>query len=89
MSARTYLFAVQDATGRELCSAEVTVERVAEIAVERVGDVVRICRGGEALVAGRVSAGPAGERLALHRWPGAKKLAKPVTHKINPPEYAL
>lgn len=77
----TYLYAVQDSQGREVCSAKVDVERVSEVTAHLDGD--RVVLFGEER--GELGSGPAvqGETYTLYRWPADDKLANPVRHPVR------
>lgn len=79
MAARRYLFAVQDATGREVCSWTGEVAKVADVSTLVAHGEIAIQHLGET-VAGPVQL-PAGE-LVLHRWPMSNKLATPVSKPV-------
>lgn len=79
---RTYLFAVQDGDGREVCSGEVTLDRVSEVSAVKVDDtVVRVVHGDEVVAAGETSL-PVGE-LHFLRWGAKTKESTPVRKRVD------
>lgn len=79
---RTYLFAVQDDAGREVCSGEAKLDRVSEVSAVKVDDtVVRIVRGDEIVAAGESSL-PLAE-LHFLRWPAQAKESTPVRKRVD------
>lgn len=79
---REYLFAIQDPSGREVCSARLRVERVSSVtATKNDDDIARILLDGEVIAQGHTEA--AGDELGFHRWLATDKLADPVSHGVD------
>jgi len=76
----SYLYAVQDAEGREIVSAHVDVEKVTDIKAAREEGQVRLHF--EYIDVVDPAADPGGE-LSLCRWPSDDKLADPVKHPVS------
>lgn len=77
----SFLYAVQDSTGREIVSAHVDVEKVSDVgAVYDPGNVVSLVFGDIVIEqAHHAGEGP----LTLCRWPSDDKLAEPVKHPVR------
>ena len=83
--ARTYLFAVQDSTGRELVSCTRPTERVGEVSAA-VGEdgFVRIFHAGVVVAVSQRTAGVPPEELRFLRWLASKKAtSEPVSHAVD------
>ncbi len=74
-----HLWAVQDATGREVTSWSGEA-KVTEVTAARHANTVVIEHQGEVVARGQA---PAGTDVVLLRWPAYNKLAKPVRRKVT------
>lgn len=79
----SYLFAVQDQTGREITSWTGDVERVSDVfATQLDKDHVVIGLDGEGVSEPGFVPADAG-KLTLYRWPADDKMSKPVAHPVS------
>lgn len=88
--AKAYLYAIQDAQGRELVSWQGEVDRVGDVTADL--DVtspesseweVLLNHNGVELGRAYISRAIVDEGMTLYRWPADDKLATPVAHKIT------
>lgn len=85
--AKSYLWAVQDQAGREVCHWRGEVERVSEVTSDvTCGEdgqpYARIWRNGTIEALGAITPELTG-RLTLHRWFAKDKLAESVKHSVR------
>lgn len=82
----SYLYAVQDANGREIVAAHVDVEKVGDIRAEAFpsgpsATTVELLFEDITVAEGYVEG--AQLPLTLHRWPSDEKLSDPVSHPVQ------
>jgi hypothetical protein len=80
--AKSYLYAVQDDTGRELCSVKLEPEKLGDVTAKcnEEKDSVQIFLRDAVVATGSVPG--YAEELHLHRWPITDKLANPVSKRV-------
>lgn len=74
-----YLFAIQDAGGREACSVRVVTDRVSEVSGHLETGRVSIRRNGEVLCSAAVASD---DGFVLVRVPADDKTARPIVHSV-------
>jgi hypothetical protein len=80
--AKSYLYAVQDDTGREVCAVHLEPAKFGDVmaSCDEARENVSIRHNGEVVASGSVPA--AAEALLLHRWEADAKLSDPVTKRV-------
>lgn len=74
---KSYLYAVQRATGHEVVSAEVEGLSPVVTAQHQPNGLVRLVRDGEVIATGSSIVDDPDEELTLYRWPADDKTATP------------
>ena len=75
-----YLYAVQDANGREALAAEIETDRVSEVTARIKDGKLELLKGKDVVV--DIEAAPETE-YNLHRWPADDKLSEPVSKVVK------
>jgi hypothetical protein len=80
--AKSYLYACQDETGREVCSVYLEPEKLGDVeaSCDDARENVSIRHNGEVVASGVIPS--AAEGLFLHRWDADAKLSDPVTKRV-------
>lgn len=78
-----YLYAIQDAAGREVCSAAVEPKNATDVAAhyDPTTETVRLLHNGEEIARGQTTT--SGEQLAFLRWKADDKLGHGVKHAVH------
>lgn len=80
--AKSFLYAIQDDTGREVCSIHLEPEKFGDVEAncDEPRETVSIVHNGDVVASGLIPS--AAEGLFLHRFPSDNKLADPVTKRV-------
>lgn len=84
MPKKTYMYAVQRASGHELVFAKIETAKVSSVEAQLLDNgLVRLVHDGEVVATSTSYVTDPDEELTLYRWVAGEKTAKPVTQRVK------